>query len=264
LDFSHLKGHRMLDFKGKRALITGGTSGIGKATALALAAAGATVAVSGRDKAKGQAVVNAIRPNGGSVVFVPNDLVDAETALELAAGAVDSLGGVDILVNNAGTSSFGPTASHDEATFDTIYGLNVKVPYFLVAALAPAMARRGVGAIVNVSTMVAQFGLEGMALYGSSKAALELLTKAWAAEFGPEGVRVNAVSPGPTRTEGTARMGKVLDELASVAPAGRPASPQEIANAIVFLASDEASFIHGAVLAVDGGRAATRNKPRDL
>ncbi len=254
----------MLDFKGKRALITGGTSGIGRATAIALAAAGATVAVSGRDKAKGQAVVDAIAP-AGSVVFVANDLVDARSAIDLAASAVDFLGGgVDILVNNAGTSTFGSTASSDEAMFDTIYGLNVKVPYFLVAALAPAMAKRGTGAIVNVSTMVAQFGLDGMALYGSSKAALELLTKAWAAEFGPKGVRVNAVSPGPTRTEGSARMGDALDELASVAPAGRPASSQEIASAIVFLASDEASFIHGAVLAVDGGRAATRSRPQSL
>ncbi len=105
--------------------------------------------------------------------------------------------------------------------------------------------------------MVAQFGMDGMALYGSSKAALELLTKAWSAEFGPRGVRVNAVSPGPTRTEGTAGMGEGLDQLASLAPAGRPASPQEIASAIVYLASDQASFVHGAVLAVDGGRAAT-------
>jgi NAD(P)-dependent dehydrogenase (short-subunit alcohol dehydrogenase family) len=253
----------MHDLNGKRALVTGATSGIGKATALALAAAGATVAMSGRDKDKGRAVVEAIRTAGGSAVFVAADLIDAEAALELAACAVDSLGGgVDVLVNNAGTSSFGPTASHDEATFDFIFALNVKAPYFLVAALAPAMAQRGAGAIVNVSTMVAQFGLDGMALYGSSKAALELLTKAWAAEFGREGVRVNAVSPGPTRTEGTVVMGDGLDELASVAPAGRPASPQEIASAIVFLASDEASFIHGAVLAVDGGRAATRSGPR--
>ena len=119
------------------------------------------------------------------------------------------------------------------------------------------MVQQGAGAIVNVSTMVAQFGVDGMALYGSSKAALELLTKAWAAEFGPGGVRVNAVSPGPTRTEGTDRMGDALSDLASLAPAGRPASPQEIASAIIYLASDEASFIHGAVLAVDGGRAAT-------
>jgi len=105
--------------------------------------------------------------------------------------------------------------------------------------------------------MVAQFGVDGMALYGSSKAALELLTKAWAAEFGPLGVRVNAVSPGPTRTEGTAGMGEALDQLASLGPAGRPAAPEEIARAIVFLASEEASFVHGAVVAVDGGRAAT-------
>jgi NAD(P)-dependent dehydrogenase (short-subunit alcohol dehydrogenase family) len=247
----------MLNLFGKRALVTGATSGIGKATAMALAAAGATVAVSGRDKDKGRAVVEAILADGGSAVFAA-DLIDAESALDLAACAVDSLrGGIDILVNNAGTSSFGPTTSHDEATFDTIYTLNVKAPYFLVAALAPAMAERGAGAIVNFSTMVAQFGLNGMALYGSSKAALELLTKAWPAEFGPLGVRVNAVSPGPTRTEGTARMGEGLDELASFAPAGRPASREEIASAIVYLASDEASFIHGVVLAVDGGRTAT-------
>jgi NAD(P)-dependent dehydrogenase (short-subunit alcohol dehydrogenase family) len=155
---------------------------------MALAAPGATVAVGGRDKEKGRAVVEAILADGGSAVFAAADLIDAESALDLAACAVDSLrGGIDILVNNAGTSSFGPTTSHDEATFDTIYTLNVKAPYFLVAALAPAMAERGAGAIVNVSTMVAQFGLNGMALYGSSKAALEILTKAWAAEFGPLG-----------------------------------------------------------------------------
>ena len=248
----------MYDLDGKRALITGATSGIGKATALALAAAGATVAVSGRDKDKGQAVVDAIRAAGGSAVFVAADLIDADAALDLASRATEALGGgVDILVNSAGIFPFGPTGSHDEVTFDAVYALNVKAPWFLVAALAPAMAERGAGAIGNVSTLVAQFGADGMALYGSSKAALELLTKAWAAEFGPRGVRVNAISPGPTRTEGTAVMGEALDQLASLAPAGRPASPEEIASAIVYLASDEASFIHGAVLAVDGGRAAT-------
>jgi NAD(P)-dependent dehydrogenase (short-subunit alcohol dehydrogenase family) len=248
----------MLDLTGKKALVTGATSGIGKATALALAAAGATVAVGGRDKEKGQAVVDAIEASRGSAVFVSGDLIDADAALDLAARATEVLGGrVDILINSAGAFPFGSTASHDEATFDAVYALNVKAPWFLVAALAPSMAERGSGSIVNVSTMVAQFGMDGMALYGSSKAALELLTKAWSAEFGSRGVRVNAVSPGPTRTEGTAGMGVALDQLASLAPAGRPASPKEIASAIVFLASDEASFIHGAVLAVDGGRAAT-------
>src|SRR5438132_5573302 len=104
--------------------------------------------------------------------------------------------------------------------------------------------------------MVADYGMAGMSLYGSSKAALNLLTKAWAAEYGPSGVRVNTVSPGPTRTEGTEAMGEALEQLAAHAPAGRPASPDEIAEAIVFLATDRASFIHGITLAVDGGRTA--------
>jgi NAD(P)-dependent dehydrogenase (short-subunit alcohol dehydrogenase family) len=118
------------------------------------------------------------------------------------------------------------------------------------------MAERGKGVIVNVSAMVAIFGMPGMALYGSSKAAISLLTKAWAAEFGPKGVSVNAVSPGPIRTEGTAAMGDGVDKLAAIAPAGRPATADEIAEAIVYLASDAASFVYGAVLSVDGGRAA--------
>jgi NAD(P)-dependent dehydrogenase (short-subunit alcohol dehydrogenase family) len=248
----------MTKLNGKTALVTGATSGIGKATALALAAAGATVAVSGRDKERGQAVVDAITAAGGAAVFVDADLVDADAAGDLAVRATDLLGGrVDILVNNAGIFPFGPTESLDESAFDDVYAVNVKTPWFLVAALAPAMAERGDGAIVNVSSMVAEFGAEGMSLYGSTKAALELLTKAWAAEFGPRGVRVNAVRPGPTRTEGTQPMGAALDELAAVAPARRPATPEEIAAAIVFLASGEASFVHGAVLSVDGGRTAT-------
>ena len=143
-----------------------------------------------------------------------------------------------------------------EETFDSVYSINVKAPYFLVAELAPLMAKRGKGAIVNVSTMVADYGMPGLSLYGSSKAAINLLTKAWAAEYGPSGVRVNAVSPGPTKTEGTQAMGEALDQLAAQAPAGRPATPDEIAEAIVFLATDRARFIHGTKLAVDGGRTA--------
>ena len=248
----------MPNLTGRNALVTGATSGIGRATALSLAAAGATVAVSGRDKDRGRAVVDAISAAGGSAVFLAADLVDGAAATDLAARATEALGGrVDILVNNAGVFPFGPTTSIDEATVDAVYAVNVKAPWFLVAALAPAMAERGYGAIVNVTTMVADFGAEGMGLYGSTKAALALLTRSWAAEFGPRGVRVNAVSPGPTRTEGRAEMGEALDQLASLAPAGRPATPEEIAAAIVFLAGDEASFVHGAVLAADGGRSAT-------
>jgi NAD(P)-dependent dehydrogenase (short-subunit alcohol dehydrogenase family) len=149
-----------------------------------------------------------------------------------------------------------PTHETTEEVFESVYSLNVKVPYFLVAELAPLMAKRGKGAIVNLSTMVADYGAPGMSLYGSSKAAINLLTKAWAAEYGPSGVRVNVVSAGPTRTEGTDVMGEAIDQLAAQAPAGRPATPEEIAEAIVFLATDRSSFIYGAKLAVDGGRSA--------
>jgi NAD(P)-dependent dehydrogenase (short-subunit alcohol dehydrogenase family) len=124
-----------------------------------------------------------------------------------------------------------------------VYSLNVKARYFLVAELAPLMAKRGKGAIVNVSTMAADHGVSGMSLYGSSKAAIKLLTKSWAAEYGPSGVRVSAVSPGPARTAGTAAMGEGLEQLAAQAPAGRPATADEIAEAIVFLVTDRSSFI---------------------
>jgi NAD(P)-dependent dehydrogenase (short-subunit alcohol dehydrogenase family) len=243
------------DLTGTTALVTGATSGIGRAAALLLARRGAHVLVSGRDAARGDAVVAKIREAGGKADFVAADLADAGSVRALARQAAELGGGhVDILVNNAGVFPFGPTPDTRDQDIDTVYAVNVKAPFTLVGELAPAMAARGKGAIVNVLTMAAQFGIAGMGLYGSSKAALALLTKSWAAEFGPSGVRVNAVSPGPTRTEGTEPMGSQLDVLASMAPAGRPAAPEEIASAISYLAGDQASFVHGAVLDVDGGR----------
>ena len=238
-------------------LITGGTSGIGRATANKLARLGVHVIVVGRNAERGEKTVTKIRAAGGEADFIQSDLRDASSAREVARKAVEiGNGHVDILINNAGVFPFGPTHEMTEEVFDGVYALNVKAPYFLVAELAPLMTQRGKGAIVNVSTMVADYGAAGMSLYGSSKAALNLLTKAWAAEYGPSGVRVNAVSPGPTRTEGTEAMGEGLEQLAAQAPAGRPATADEIAEAIVFLATDRASFIHGANLAVDGGRTA--------
>jgi NAD(P)-dependent dehydrogenase (short-subunit alcohol dehydrogenase family) len=239
------------------ALITGGTSGIGRATANKLARLGIHVIVIGRNAERGDKTIAEIRSAGGKADFISSDLRDATSAREVARRAVElGNGHIDILINSAGIFPFGPTHETTEEVFDGVYSLNVKAPYFLVAELAPLMAKRGKGAIVNVSTMVADYGAAGMALYGSSKAAINLLTKAWAAEYGPSGVRVNAVSAGPTRTEGTEAMGEGLQQLAAQAPAGRPATADEIAEAIVFLATDRASFIHGAKLAVDGGRSA--------
>src|SRR2546426_3046258 len=239
------------------ALITGGTSGIGRAAANKLSQLGIHVVVVGRHVERGEKTVAEIRAAGGKADFISSDLQNASSAREVARRAVElGNGHVDILINNAGIFPFGPTHEMTEELFESVYSLNVKVPYFLVAELAPRMAERGKGAIVNVSTMVADYGVSGMSLYGSSKAAVNLLTKAWAAEYGPRGVRVNAVSPGPTRTEGTEAMGEALEQLAAQAPAGRPGTADEIAEAIVFLATDRAGFIQGAKLAVDGGRTA--------
>lgn len=237
---------------GKTAVVTGGTSGIGRAAAEALARDGAFVTVTGRDAERGEDVVAAITGHGGAARFIRADLTSPTEVARLA----DEVGDVDILVNNAGVFPFGATHEVDEETFDTTFDTNVKAPFFLTARLAPRMAANGGGAIINVSTMVADFGLAGMAAYGASKAAANLLTKAWAAEYGPQGVRVNSVSPGPTRTPGSAPMGEDLDRLASTLPLGRVAGPEEVAEVIRFLASDAASYVNGAIVAVDGGRTA--------
>jgi NAD(P)-dependent dehydrogenase (short-subunit alcohol dehydrogenase family) len=238
--------------KDKKVLVTGGTSGIGEAIARAYSEAGADVVITGRDEERGRQVAESATASGRRVRFVRADLERIEDVRRLA----EDVGDVDVLVNNAGVFPFGATHEVEGAVFDSAVAVNVKAPFFLTGACAPRMASNGGGAIVNISTMVASFGMPGMALYGSTKAAVELLTKAWAAEYGPQGVRVNAIAPGPTRTPGTAPMGEALDQLASTLPLGRPANAGEIANAALFLGSDEASYVNGAILAVDGGRTA--------
>jgi NAD(P)-dependent dehydrogenase (short-subunit alcohol dehydrogenase family) len=242
-----------IDLSGRTALVTGATSGIGRATAVALAAAGAEVLVSGRDSERGELVVKAILDNGGRAEFLAADLSTVDGPRSLAARATEGGRTVEVLVNNAGIFPFGPTADVTDGTLHAVLMLNIRAPHVLVGAFAPAMAERGHGAVVNITSAGAYRGRAVTALYGSSKAALGSLTRAWAAEYGPSGVRVNEVSPGPTHTGGTDPIREMVDEHGSRIPSGRAAEPEEIAAAVVFLASDAASFLHGALVPVDGG-----------
>jgi NAD(P)-dependent dehydrogenase (short-subunit alcohol dehydrogenase family) len=239
-----------LELEGKTALVTGSTSGIGKATAVALARLGAAVIVTGRDAERGARVVKEIESEGGSARFVAADLSDPGQIAHLAQQA----GEVDILVNNAGRSWFGPTADLDAGTFDALFASNVRAAYLLTAAIAPAMAARGSGSIVNTDSMAGAVGLAGGAAYGASKASLSALTRSWAAEFSPAGVRVNAVAPGPVYSDGAAP--ERIDALGATTLLGRGAQPQEIADVIAFLCTPRAQYVTGATIPVDGGRTA--------
>jgi NAD(P)-dependent dehydrogenase (short-subunit alcohol dehydrogenase family) len=232
------------------ALVTGATSGIGRATALRLAEDGWVVIVHGRHAGRGGDVVAEIEAAGGQARFVQAELAEVADVRRLAEEA----GEVDVLVNNAGSSWFGPTAQLDEAEFDVLFDGNVRAAYFLVAALAPAMARKGRGSIVNVSSMAGTIGLAGGAAYGATKAALASLTRSWAAEFSPQGVRVNTVAPGPVFS--TPEKSELIDGLARTTLLGRGAHVDEIAAVIAFLASENSSYITGSVIAADGGRTA--------
>jgi NAD(P)-dependent dehydrogenase (short-subunit alcohol dehydrogenase family) len=239
--------------RGKKALVTGATSGIGQAIAEAFAREGAYVAIVGRNEQRGKQVVETIKSAGGSAVFFVAELTAKMDIDQLVKRVDETFGSVDILVNNAGIFPSGLTTQIDEATFDAVIAVNLKAPFFLSAALLPLMAKRGSGKVINITSGAAFVGAPPMALYGSSKAALTLLTKAWAAEYGPDGVNVNAISPGPTRTPGTMDGKESLEQVGQTLPARRIAQAIEIAGAAVYLASDEASYVHGTTIAVDGG-----------
>jgi NAD(P)-dependent dehydrogenase (short-subunit alcohol dehydrogenase family) len=238
------------NLKGQRALVTGATSGIGKAVALRLGLDGAEVIVHGRDAERGSEVVDAITAAGGSARFEAADLGDADDVRRLAK----VVGDIDVLVNNGGFSLWGPTSDFDIDKFDAMFATNVRAPFLLVGAFAPGMAARGNGSIINLSSMAGRIGLAGAAAYGATKASMASMTQAWAAEYSPSGVRVNAIAPGPVYTEGS--QDDRIAALGATTLVDRAAKPEEIAEVIGFLASPRASYVTGAVVAADGGRTA--------
>jgi NAD(P)-dependent dehydrogenase (short-subunit alcohol dehydrogenase family) len=239
-----------LDSQAPIALVTGATSGFGREVARKLAAEGFSVLVHGRDASRGAVVVREIAEAGGHARFIGADLTSVDAVRRLAEDA----GEVDVLVNNAGFSWFGPTADLDPAVFDQMFAANVRAAYYLVAAIAPGMAKRGSGNIINLGSMAGQIGLPGGAAYSATKAALAAMTRSWAAEFSPQGVRVNTVAPGPAYTEGAAP--ERITALGDTTLLARAAEPAEIADIVAFLASPKAAYITGAVIPVDGGRTA--------
>jgi NAD(P)-dependent dehydrogenase (short-subunit alcohol dehydrogenase family) len=239
-------------FAGSTALVTGATSGIGREIALELAGRGAEVVIHGRNAERGAKVVQDIENAGGKARFVAADLNDAHDVRRLAAAA----GPIDVLINNAGIYKFGDTASTDDETFDEHVNVNLRAPYILVAQLVPGMVERGHGTVVNVSTVAASIPAAGAGVYGATKAGVEQLTRVWADEFGKSGIRVNAIAVGPTDTPGVAVYPGMLEAVAATTALNRSAEPSEIASAVAFLASADASYVNGAVLNATGGQRA--------
>jgi NAD(P)-dependent dehydrogenase (short-subunit alcohol dehydrogenase family) len=244
-------------FQNKVVLVTGGTSGIGRSTALAFAEAGAKVVVAGRRESEGQAVVSEIKAAGGEALFVRTDVAQEAEVKALVEKTVATYGRLDVAFNNAGVEWLGPLTEASEVDYRRVFDTNV---WSIITSLkyeVPAMLKNGGGSIINTSSIAGHLGFAGASIYVASKHAVEGITKTAALEFAKQGIRVNAVAPAAIETAMVDRFagaeGEQRDYLASLHPIGRMGRVEEIANPVLFLASDAASFITGESLKIDGG-----------
>ena len=242
-------------FSGKVALVTGGTSGIGKATAIAFARAGAGVVLTGRREKEGAQVVDEIKKLGGEAAFVRADVAKDGDVKKMVDFAVDKFGKLDVAFNNAGVEWFGPLEKATEAEYRRIFDINVWGVLNAMRHEIPAMLKNGGGAIVNTSSVAGHVGLAQVSVYIASKHAVEGLTKSVALEFAKQNIRINAIAPGVIATEMFDRFAseEFRKQIPSMVPVARVGAAEEIAAAVLYLASDNAKFTTGASLVVDGG-----------
>jgi len=244
--------------KNKVILITGATSGIGKATAFKFGQAGAKVVVSGRRQSEGQSVVEAIKAEGGEAIFVRADVTIEDDVKALVAKTVEAYGRLDVAFNNAGVEHVAPISEVTRGDYQRLFDINVWGVTNSMQHEIAAMQKTGGGSIINTSSIGGHVGMAGLSIYIASKHAVEGLTKTTALEYAKEGIRVNAVAPGAIDTDMVTRFAgeegsEMRAGLASMHPVGRMGRDTEIADAVLFLASDAASFITGTSLKVDGG-----------
>ncbi|HEY1585622.1 MAG TPA: 3-oxoacyl-[acyl-carrier-protein] reductase [Polyangia bacterium] len=241
----------MARLSGKVALITGGARGIGRATAQAFAAEGARVIVADVDADATEATARAL---GGGAIGLAVDVADPQSVKAVVATALSRTERIDVLVNNAGITRDASLMKTSDEAWDAVIAVNLSGTFYMTREVAPHMVARGSGAIVNASSIVGIYGNFGQSNYVATKAGVIGMTRVWARELGRKGVRVNAIAPGFIATDMTAKMPEdVLEGMKKKTPLGRFGSPEDVARAYVFLASDEASFINGQVLGVDGG-----------